>query len=175
LLLDNPITLLIKNQSKGNSVNSKEDIKDSRCAVCADNPATCINGIPIPLAVDYDWVEELIRTGTTRANAFLSIPTCGICHDQISNYVMEKGDGIDVGYCFRAYYECDHPFHDPDSGVEGEVKGSVGGGWTMISCPNPLCGKLLPGELCDDDPRSQRAGVLVFEEMLPRKFRTSVS
>jgi hypothetical protein len=111
-----------------------------------------------------EFIRQVQEGRGIRAVAQLSIPTCGICFDQIANYLIETR-GHSVGHDFRAYHECDHPFHDMDSGDPGVPVGQAGE-WTQYGCPNPLCGKLLPGELCDPDPGNQSAGVLLFENLL---------
>ena len=146
----------------------RDQLENVLCAVCGNHPATCVNEINFGLLDDYDGVEQLVRSLKglpSTGNLSISMPTCGICYDQIVNYVVRiKGGG--GGFDFRQFHECDESFHDPDSRDGGVLKGSLGeDSWAVYGCPNPDCGKLLPGEL--QDKTGEDAGKLFFGTMLP--------
>ena len=159
-------------------MDTLEDIKHTRCAVCDQHPSTCINNIPVHLSGDDNWeryeiverIQSQLRGDLVRATVMLHIPTCGRCYDQICNYILSIR-GESHGYDFRDYNECEHPYHYGQAPAERVVISDVE---RTYGCPNPLCEKPVVGELADEDPNSQGAGVLVFENLLAQKFRVSV-
>ena len=154
-------------------LKQRHGIDDTLCAVCGKNPATCINKTTVWLVDDgLDLRERMVRSAKGLpliGGAEISIPTCGICYDQISNYACQV-TGVGGGYDFREHYECNETFHDPESDVEGIPKGRLGDSeWIAYGCPNELCGQLMPGQL-RDDTGTQRLGEVVFKSLLPERI-----